>query len=509
MEKVERKFKTFFHRKSKSAASNTLSSPRQSYEPQTSHPASPRSQQHVQRNVQSPREQYQVQTVKGETTSSQASPQSQRHARKHSLTSPSESSSIPHKTGRNGSIASPGTNTIGEDVPQHDFQSSPPTSGDEDSTIADNYRAYNQYVASPASSKDPHYMSLGEDARLVQKSTERHNEDVTARNINKFPNPESSVGSWHGSLKTNRFEPMSDTTQPGVMNSDNIFPHIEDPNAAPHAYNKADWPSRLARDESNNGETFSDAGIRKKTRSSNRGQALQDFLNDGPPNTDGSTDVVAEYSRKRKLQEQLKGVVNLENSEDADLHTRVAPAVTHETIKPVEHEITTEVIYREIHNHDVYHLIQPVYETEILPTRHYIPDPQNPSQLIEVPESSLPDCTGGHQRWQITPTPTPVHPNPKQQVDIGRDAVREKLMYTSFPAFASAGLKEPKIIDEKRYMSPQGFERIETTWLHPPTLEKMEGYIGPVMPIQFVHHGPTERKPLHGEKRSDGGVKGE
>jgi hypothetical protein len=37
-------------------------------------------------------------------------------------------------------------------------------------------------------------------------------------------------------------------------------------------------------------------------------------------------------------------------------------------------------------------------------------------------------------------------------------------------------------------MTEEGFERIETTILHPPTLEDLSKYSGPVLPIHFIHH---------------------
>ncbi|KAK9420444.1 hypothetical protein SUNI508_06440 [Seiridium unicorne] len=95
--------------------------------------------------------------------------------------------------------------------------------------------------------------------------------------------------------------------------------------------------------------------------------------------------------------------IDLTNTVDTDQTTthRPAPraAVVHETVRPHVHEIIEERIHRDIHTHDHYHYIQPVYELELLPARHFVPDPEG--RLVEVSESDLPDCTGANQKWAI------------------------------------------------------------------------------------------------------------
>lgn len=146
--------------------------------------------------------------------------------------------------------------------------------------------------------------------------------------------------------------------------------------------------------------------------------------------------------------------------------TNTCTAVTHEVVKPQEHEILEERIYREIHNHEVYHYIQPVYETEILPARHWIYNQDN--ELVEVAADELPECTGAKQRWSIVPTE-----RTKPSMHVVRSAPQ---------------VREPKIISDKTYMTPEGFERRETTILHPPELEDLSDYSGPVVPIELMHH---------------------
>ena len=141
--------------------------------------------------------------------------------------------------------------------------------------------------------------------------------------------------------------------------------------------------------------------------------------------------------------------------------------VVHETVKPHEHEIIQERIYREIHNHDVYHYIQPVYQTEILPARHWVHDANG--ELVEVPADKLPECTGANQRWSV--------------IRGDREKKHDKHVVTSPPP-----PRVPRIISDKRYITPEGYERRETTILHPPELEDMSNYDGPVLPIEFLHH---------------------
>ncbi|KAI1770000.1 hypothetical protein F4818DRAFT_434584 [Hypoxylon cercidicola] len=96
----------------------------------------------------------------------------------------------------------------------------------------------------------------------------------------------------------------------------------------------------------------------------------------------------------------LHGVIDLTNTVDTDEITTHAPAVTHETVRPHIHEIVEEQIYRDIHNHEVYHRIQPIYDVEFLPARHFVPGREG--GLVEMSEDDLPDCTGPNQKWQLS-----------------------------------------------------------------------------------------------------------
>ncbi|KAI0379545.1 hypothetical protein F5Y04DRAFT_290157 [Hypomontagnella monticulosa] len=109
------------------------------------------------------------------------------------------------------------------------------------------------------------------------------------------------------------------------------------------------------------------------------------------------------------------GVVSgLTNTVDTDETITYAPAVTHERVRPHVHEIIQEQIYREIHNYDVYHRIQPIYDIEVLPARHLVRGEDD--NLVEVSEDKLPECTGQNQKWYIGKGPAPSIPSPPQSL---------------------------------------------------------------------------------------------
>ena len=139
-------------------------------------------------------------------------------------------------------------------------------------------------------------------------------------------------------------------------------------------------------------------------------------------------------------------------------------AVTHEVIKPHRHEIIQHKIYREIHNYEHFHRIQPVMMTEVLPPRHWIPNP-NGEGLIEISADELPARTGENRWWSIC-----EHSSPYSR-------------QTTMPKYRT----EPEIIEAGTFMTEEGFERKETIIIHPPTLADLTGYGGPVQAMHFDH----------------------
>ncbi|CBX92895.1 hypothetical protein IAQ61_005754 [Plenodomus lingam] len=159
----------------------------------------------------------------------------------------------------------------------------------------------------------------------------------------------------------------------------------------------------------------------------------------------------------------LNGVVNLQDTVDVEKETTVAAPVVHEVIKPHEHEIIQHEIHREIHNYSYYHRLQPVLHTEVLPPRHFIPNP-NGEGLIEITADELPSRTGENRWWEIM----------------------QKQIPQSYEA-QSRWRTEPEVIHGKSYITDEGFERKETTIIYPPALEDMTDYEGVVQPVHFDH----------------------
>jgi hypothetical protein len=58
--------------------------------------------------------------------------------------------------------------------------------------------------------------------------------------------------------------------------------------------------------------------------------------------------------------------------------------VTHEQVRPYQHEQVEEHIYRDIHVHNVYHQIQPVRDVQVLPPRHFVLDAHG--NKVEIPD---------------------------------------------------------------------------------------------------------------------------
>jgi hypothetical protein len=132
-------------------------------------------------------------------------------------------------------------------------------------------------------------------------------------------------------------------------------------------------------------------------------------------------------------------------------------------IKPHEHEIIQHKIFREIHNYEYYHRIQPVYDLQILPPRHWIPNP-NGEGLIEISADELPSRTGHNRKWKI------VYEHSDAPVESG-------------PTYRT----EPEIIEHPTTITAEGFERKETTIIYPPTLRDLSEYDGLVQPVHFDH----------------------
>jgi hypothetical protein len=121
-------------------------------------------------------------------------------------------------------------------------------------------------------------------------------------------------------------------------------------------------------------------------------------------------------------------------------------------------------IYREIHNYEHFHRIQPVMMTEVLPPRHWIPNPTGQG-LIEISADELPARTGDNRWWSVCEHSSPY------------------ALQKSSHKYRT----EPEIIEAGTFITEEGFERKETIIIHPPTLADLTGYGGPVQAVHFDH----------------------
>ncbi|KAK0629544.1 hypothetical protein B0T17DRAFT_615306 [Bombardia bombarda] len=167
------------------------------------------------------------------------------------------------------------------------------------------------------------------------------------------------------------------------------------------------------------------------------------------------------------------------HTEDANQTTTYAEPVTHETIKPHVHEVREEQIQREIHTHDVYHREQPVYDIEVRPARHFVPD--GSGGLTEVAAKDLPGCTGENQKWYIGEERSrnaPLHPENSQ---IPADGTAHRVGDGA---------------NVVRYTTAEGVQRTEDVVVHPRELERVSTADGPVLPIHFDKNGQGHTQPL-------------
>lgn len=155
-------------------------------------------------------------------------------------------------------------------------------------------------------------------------------------------------------------------------------------------------------------------------------------------------------------------------------------AVVHEHVTPRVHHIREERITREIHNHDVFHRIQPLVDVEVLPTKHYIPAP-NGNDLIEIPESEIP---GRHTKWAVQC----VDDKPVTSVSdpSGTD------MQTTAKHPEQVSDREPLVQHrQKSITNDDGIPMEQTVWRHPPQLESGGRETGQTVPLA-IHNNDDE-----------------
>ena len=137
----------------------------------------------------------------------------------------------------------------------------------------------------------------------------------------------------------------------------------------------------------------------------------------------------------------------------------------HENVQKQVHHVREEVITREIHDHDVYHRILPVIDVEVLPPRHFLP--VEGGGLVEISASEVP---GRGKNWVIAETASKIPSDQPAPTVPARFSARE--------FHGTEG-------DARSYKTPEGYERSEQTWVHPPELEMGGRDSGQTWPMAF------------------------
>lgn len=164
-------------------------------------------------------------------------------------------------------------------------------------------------------------------------------------------------------------------------------------------------------------------------------------------------------------------------------HTNLHPtAVTHELVQPTEHHVTHEQVTREIHYHDVFHRVLPVIDLEILPTKHYVVDPDRPGTLKEIPESEAPV----RNNWTITPNIALV-----SDESVGTDNPQVH-KFSELRHCHADEQAEPVLVSKKSYITSNGATRTEYVWQHPPTFDMSAYDQGQTMPLRMNCVSPIE-----------------
>lgn len=180
--------------------------------------------------------------------------------------------------------------------------------------------------------------------------------------------------------------------------------------------------------------------------------------------------------KDKQIAPQLARMIDLTNSEETDVHEKWAPAVTHETVHRQIHHVREERITREIHNHHIIHRVLPIIDVEVLPPRHLIPT--HGGGFVEVAEEHIPGRTVADRartnhamrNWVIAelasklPSSEPAHVGPRP--------------FTARRFADGEG-------DPKRYVGPDGVERTEQWWVHPPTVDDGARLTGQTVPMHF------------------------
>ncbi|PBP15690.1 hypothetical protein BUE80_DR013586 [Diplocarpon rosae] len=190
----------------------------------------------------------------------------------------------------------------------------------------------------------------------------------------------------------------------------------------------------------------------------------------------------------------LDGVVDLTNTVDSDITTKTLPAVIHEHVTPIQHNIREERITRTTHTHEYRKRILPVLDTEILPTKHYIHSPDGKG-LIEISESEVyrHKVSGSmNNTWSLSQTSLTPHSRASSlatqalpdyaivEDDVADSPIIGFARGESSHARANSPttklsrvrnmFTEPVLTSKKESITTEGIPRTEYVWHHPPVI---------------------------------------
>ncbi|KAI9726781.1 MAG: hypothetical protein M1828_000637 [Chrysothrix sp. TS-e1954] len=165
----------------------------------------------------------------------------------------------------------------------------------------------------------------------------------------------------------------------------------------------------------------------------------------------------------------LSQVLNVGQTVQTTQQTNMAAPVFHEVVKPIVHHVREERVEREIHYSDEHHRILPIVDVQVLPTKHYVPSGVDGTTLVEVPESVVPGRSQA-KNWVVAET-------------VSKLGVKETPH--SGPRQFTARQFEDTEGDEKQYVNGEGVPTKETTWIHPPTIERGAYLSGQTLPLEM------------------------
>ncbi|KAL8709948.1 MAG: hypothetical protein Q9220_005398 [cf. Caloplaca sp. 1 TL-2023] len=212
--------------------------------------------------------------------------------------------------------------------------------------------------------------------------------------------------------------------------------------------------------DGNRSETFPSSGAAPRYRDQRRPHP-EEYMQ----NTSNVSNISHENTRSSRPSAQEVIDRARGNTYDTSVVEKVAPAVVHETVHQDVHHVREEVITQEIHTHDVYHRILPVIDVEVLPPRHFLP--VEGGGLVEISGKEVP---GRGNNWVIAETASKIPSD--QAAPKG---------FRNFTARQFPGTEG----DAMRYKMPDGHEKTEQTWVHPPVLETGGRDTGQTWPMEF------------------------